>query len=65
MSLDFDNWLQIQQLYADYAAVLDSGQFSRWPDFFTDDCIYKIQPRENFDRGFPLSTLAQIGRAHV
>ena len=45
-------------LFRSYAVVLDSAQFSRWPDFFTDDCIYKIQPRENFDRGFPLSTLA-------
>jgi salicylate 5-hydroxylase small subunit len=58
MSLDFDLWFQIQQLYGDYAAVLDAGQFERWPDFFTDDCVYKIQPRENHERGFPLATLA-------
>jgi salicylate 5-hydroxylase small subunit len=29
-----------------------------WPDFFADDCSYRLQPRENYDRGFPLCTLA-------
>ena len=58
MSLDFADWLAIQQLYVDYAAVLDAGDFNRWPDFFIDECSYKVQPRENFERGFPLATLA-------
>ncbi|MDI9331913.1 MAG: aromatic-ring-hydroxylating dioxygenase subunit beta [Alphaproteobacteria bacterium] len=58
MSIDFQQWLQIQQRYVEYAAVLDVGQFDRWPDFFTDDCVYKIQPRENHERGFPLATLS-------
>ncbi len=56
--IDFGTWLQIQQLYSDYAAVLDAGQFDRWPDFFVDDCVYQIQPRENHERGFPLATLS-------
>ncbi|MEY2621294.1 MAG: Salicylate 5-hydroxylase, small oxygenase component [Pseudomonadota bacterium] len=56
--MDFSTWLQIQQIYSDYAAVLDAGQFDRWPDFFVDDCVYQIQPRENHERGFPLATLS-------
>jgi salicylate 5-hydroxylase small subunit len=56
--IDFGTWLQIQQLYSDYAAVLVAGRFDRWPDFFVDDCVYQIQPRENHERGFPLATLS-------
>ncbi|MDT7838627.1 aromatic-ring-hydroxylating dioxygenase subunit beta [Aquabacterium sp. OR-4] len=56
--LSFQDWLALNQLYADYAAAVDSGQWSLWPEFFTDDCVYRLQPRENFERGFPLATLA-------
>lgn len=27
-------------------------------DCLVDDCVYRIQPRENFERGFPLATLS-------
>ena len=50
--------LALAALYADYAAALDAGDWQRWPDFFTEDCSYRLQPRENFDRGLPLATLA-------
>jgi salicylate 5-hydroxylase small subunit len=56
--MDADTLLALHALYSDYAAVLDSGDFSSWPDFFTEDGIYKLQSRENFDRGLPLATLA-------
>ncbi|CAN7788333.1 salicylate hydroxylase [Caballeronia mineralivorans PML1(12)] len=56
--LDFETWQQLLALYTDYALALDSNDWDRWPEFFVDDCVYKIQPRENYDRGFPLSTLA-------
>ena len=50
--------IAIADLNADYAACLDERRFDDWPDFFTDDCVYKLQPRENFDRGLPLATMA-------
>jgi salicylate 5-hydroxylase small subunit len=50
--------LRIEDLYAGYAACLDDARFDEWPDFFTEDCVYRIVARENFDRGLPLSTLA-------
>ncbi|AJZ60368.1 ring hydroxylating beta subunit [Paraburkholderia fungorum] len=56
--VDFDTYYGIVSLYARYAAVLDANDWGKWPDFFTDDCTYKLQPRENFDGGFPLATLA-------
>jgi salicylate 5-hydroxylase small subunit len=48
----------IIDLNARYASVVDDGPLDAWPDFFLDECIYRIQPRENFDRGLPLATLA-------
>ncbi len=55
---DMQTWFDIQQLYADYASAVDSGQWDLWPEFFTEQCVYKLQPRENFERGFPLCTLS-------
>jgi salicylate 5-hydroxylase small subunit len=55
--VDMQTWFGIQQLYADYASAVDSGQFDLWPEFFTEQCVYKLQPRENHERGFPLATL--------
>ena len=57
-TLDFEGWLALTQLYADYASAVDSGQWDLWPEFFTDDCVYRLQPRENHERGFPLATLS-------
>jgi salicylate 5-hydroxylase small subunit len=55
--LDFEDYLQVVQLYADYAQAVDSGNWDLWPEFFTEDCIYKLIPRENHERGFALATL--------
>ena len=55
--VDMNTWVGIQQLYADYASAVDSGHWDLWPEFFTEECIYKLQPRENHERGFPLCTL--------
>jgi salicylate 5-hydroxylase small subunit len=56
--MSFEDWLALTQLYADYASAVDSGHWDLWPEFFTDDCVYRLQPRENHERGFPLATLA-------
>ncbi|WP_326538973.1 aromatic-ring-hydroxylating dioxygenase subunit beta [Pseudorhodoferax sp.] len=58
MKLDFDTWRALHDLYADYALALDAGELQRWPDFFTDPCVYRLQSRENHERGLPLATLA-------
>lgn len=53
---------ELDALYADYAAALDESRYEDWVDLFADDCRYLLQPRENFDRGLPLATLAFEGR---
>ena len=57
-AVSVEDRLRIEDLYARYAACLDDRRFESWPDFFTDDCTYRIVPRENYDRGLPLATLA-------
>jgi salicylate 5-hydroxylase small subunit len=56
--MDFQTWMELTRLYSDYAAVLDAGQWDQWPEFFTDECSYRLQPRENHERGFPLATMS-------
>lgn len=57
-NINFEDWLALTQLYADYASAVDSGNWDLWPEFFTDECVYRLQPRENHERGFPLATLS-------
>jgi len=54
---------EIEALYADYAAALDDDQLERWPGFFTADCLYKIVPRENWERGLPIALMLCESRA--
>lgn len=54
--------MELMQLYAEYAACLDDGRLDDWPNLFTEDCRYRIVPRENHDRGLPLATVDLRGR---
>jgi salicylate 5-hydroxylase small subunit len=56
--VNFETHLALTQLYADYALAVDSGRWELWPEFFTEQCVYKLIPRENHERGFPLCTLS-------
>ena len=54
--------LQVDRLNADYCAALDEKRFDDWPEFFVEDGQYKVQARENFDRGLPLALIALESR---
>ena len=56
--IDAGDYLALVQLYSDYASAVDSGDWDLWPGFFTDTCVYRLVPRENHERGFPLATLS-------
>ena len=49
--------LELQDLYTGYAACLDSDALERWPDFFTEDCAYRITSAENYEAGLPLGLI--------
>ena len=48
---------EVEDLYADYVECLDEGELERWPEFFTNECLYKVIPRDNFERGLPLALM--------
>ena len=58
MKLDAVTYLDLSRLYAAYAHAVDSGQWDLWPGFFIEQCSYRLQPRENHERGLPLATLS-------
>src|SRR3954469_802840 len=49
--------LELQDLYTAYADCLDSDALERWPDFFTEDCRYRISSAENYEAGMPLGLI--------
>jgi len=57
--------LALEDLYAAYIGCLDEERFEEWPGFFTDPCVYKIVPRENFERGLPLATWLCESRGYL
>jgi len=59
--LSFERRAQLLDLYSAYAACLDDGRFGDWPDFFVEDCHYRVVPRENYDQNLPLSTMELHG----
>ena len=60
--LDFDTWMALNRLYAEYAAAVDANDWDKWIALFVEDCDYRVQPRENHERGLPLATLALLSR---
>ena len=54
----FSDYLALVQLHTTYAATVDAGDWDGWCEFFTEDCVYRLIPRENHERGLPLATLS-------
>jgi salicylate 5-hydroxylase small subunit len=61
--MDADTRFAVQDLYTDYARCVDNTKFEEWPDFFTDECLYRIVSRENYDAGLRMSALALESKA--
>jgi len=54
--------LELEQLYSDYVHCLDGDELERWPDFFTEDCTYRITSAENHEAGRPLGLIYATSR---
>lgn len=48
---------ELDELYSEYVECLDDGDLEHWPELFTEECLYKVIPRENFERGLPLALM--------
>jgi 3-phenylpropionate/cinnamic acid dioxygenase small subunit len=49
--------IELQDLYTAYAACLDTDALEEWPEFFTEDCHYRITSAENYEAGMPLGLI--------
>lgn len=49
--------LELETLYTEYAACLDSDALERWPEFFVEECVYRVTSAENYDAGLPIGVI--------
>ena len=56
---------EIEEFHADYCWTLDCGDVERWPDYFTDDALYRITARENADAGLPVGLVYADSKAMI
>jgi 3-phenylpropionate/cinnamic acid dioxygenase small subunit len=54
--------LELDELYTDYVHCLDADELERWPDFFTEDCFYRVTSAENYEAGRPLGLIYATSR---
>jgi anthranilate 1,2-dioxygenase small subunit len=50
-------WFDLHMLQNRYVNALDNDRLEAWPDFFVEDCLYEIVPRENDDAGLPIGII--------
>ena len=48
---------RLADLYCAYDDALNDGALERWPELFTEACVYKVIPRENVDQGLPVALI--------
>jgi 3-phenylpropionate/cinnamic acid dioxygenase small subunit len=54
---------EVHDFYDDYFEALDDGRFEAWIDFFVEDCLYRIMPRENYEAGMGLCIMQGDSKA--
>ena len=54
---------EVERLHARYAHALDDDRLEDWPNFFTENGVYRIATAENEVRGLPLPVVYCEGRA--
>jgi 3-phenylpropionate/cinnamic acid dioxygenase small subunit len=50
-------------LNAAYARAIDEGELERWPDFFVEQCLYKLTTADNHARGLEAGLMYADSRA--
>ena len=48
---------EVEALLNAYVQCIDDDDLERWPDFFTDECLYQVIPRENHEMGLPTAVM--------
>lgn len=55
--------LEVDEFHALYCETLDRGDIEQWPEFFTDDAVYRITARENHDAGLAVGLVYADSKA--
>jgi anthranilate 1,2-dioxygenase small subunit len=48
---------RVENLLARYVSSIDEDRLEEWPDYFVDNCLYKLLAKENADRGLPIAAI--------
>lgn len=56
---------RVQDFYSRYAECICDDRLEQWPDFFVDECVYKIVPRINHTRDLPVSLVLAESRGGI
>ena len=48
---------RIERLQLAYVHCIDDGELERWPDYFTDPCLYRVIARDNIENGLELGVM--------
>jgi len=54
---------RIMAVNAAYIRCIDTGALEGWPDFFLDDCLYKVTTAENHKAGFAAGVIYADSKA--
>ena len=54
---DVELQFRVERLLANYVQCIDEDRLEAWPDFFVDDCLYRIIAKENADRNLPVAAI--------
>ena len=54
--------IELEEFYAGYVHCLDADELESWPDFFAEDCFYRVTSAENYDAGMPLGLIYATSR---
>jgi anthranilate 1,2-dioxygenase small subunit len=53
---------RVERLLADYAGCIDDDKLEQWPEFFTQDCTYRILTRDGYRNRWPAGVIHCEGR---
>ena len=62
---DLHERLLVGELLSRYGQLIDAGDLRGWTELFAKECSYRIVPRDNYDRGFPVTLLQCDNRAQL
>lgn len=48
---------EVEQLLNNYVQCIDNDELESWPEFFTQQCLYRVIPRENHEIGLPTAVM--------